>query len=71
METVTGLQADELRGYALHSSGELPELTIPRLIRRITAGIQARTTSLTACLEHGRSPEVTGELGGPEGRSSD
>lgn len=50
------LQADELRSYDFHDAEQLPELTIPRLARRITAGIQARTDGLTAYLEHGASP---------------
>ncbi|MEW1646400.1 NUDIX hydrolase [Streptomyces sp. NPDC091219] len=52
------LQANELRGYAFHDAGELPELTIPRLVRRITAGIQAHAAGLTAYLEQGVSPET-------------
>ncbi|MDJ0342624.1 NUDIX hydrolase [Streptomyces sp. H10-C2] len=51
------LQTDELRSYDFHDSEQLPELTIPRLVRRITAGIQARANGLTAYLEHGTSPE--------------
>lgn len=50
------LQADELRGYAFHDVEELPELTIPRLVRRITAGIEARAHGVTAYLEHGVAP---------------
>ncbi|MFF9321673.1 NUDIX domain-containing protein [Streptomyces sp. NPDC014735] len=53
------LQADELRGYAFHELGELPELTIPRLVRRITAGAEARDTGGTAYLEHGMAPGAT------------
>ncbi|MQS36802.1 NUDIX domain-containing protein [Streptomyces katsurahamanus] len=52
------LQADELRSYDFHPAERLPELTIPRLARRITAGIQARTNGVTAYLEHGNSPET-------------
>ncbi|MFE1405204.1 NUDIX domain-containing protein [Streptomyces sp. NPDC058770] len=52
------LQADEIRGYAFHDAGELAELTIPRLLRRITAGIEARTQGVTAYLEHGTAPEA-------------
>ncbi|MFE9532618.1 NUDIX domain-containing protein [Streptomyces sp. NPDC006691] len=52
------LQADELRSYDFHDAEQLPELTIPRLARRITAGIQARTAGLTAYLEQGVSPET-------------
>lgn len=51
------LQADELRSYDFHRAEELPELTIPRLVHRITAGIQARADGRTAYLEHGQSPE--------------
>ncbi|MEU3311567.1 NUDIX hydrolase [Streptomyces sp. NPDC006662] len=53
------LQADELRGYAFHDAGELPKLTIPRLARRIAAGIEARTNGMTAYLEHGTPRDVT------------
>ncbi|MFJ6748201.1 NUDIX domain-containing protein [Streptomyces sp. NPDC091266] len=52
------LQADELRSYDFHDAQQLPELTIPRLARRITAGIQARTHGITAYLEHGSAPET-------------
>ncbi|MFJ4964753.1 NUDIX domain-containing protein [Streptomyces sp. NPDC088729] len=52
------LQADELCGYAFHHAEELPGLTIPRLVRRITAGIEARAYSATAYLEHGEAPQV-------------
>ncbi|MGW4030614.1 NUDIX domain-containing protein [Streptomyces sp. NPDC004838] len=50
------LQADELRGYGFHHAERLPELTIPRLVHRITAGVQARASGLTAYLEHGEPP---------------
>ncbi|WP_407565969.1 NUDIX domain-containing protein [Streptomyces sp. 184] len=52
------LQADELRSYDFHHAEQLPELTIPRLVRRITAGIQARAHGITAYLEHGSAPET-------------
>ncbi|MFJ6738870.1 NUDIX domain-containing protein [Streptomyces sp. NPDC091279] len=52
------LQADELRSYDFHDAEQLPELTIPRLVRRITAGLQARAASLTAYLEQGVPPET-------------
>lgn len=52
------LQANELRGYAFHAAEELSELTIPRLVRRITAGIEARADGVTAYLEHGTAPEA-------------
>ncbi|MGS2588818.1 NUDIX domain-containing protein [Streptomyces hebeiensis] len=52
------LQADELRSYDFHPAEQLPELTIPRLVRRITAGIQAHAAGLTAYLEQGVSPET-------------
>ncbi|WP_405710774.1 NUDIX hydrolase [Streptomyces xanthophaeus] len=52
------LQAGELRGYDFHNADQVPDLTIPRLARRITAGIQARTNGLTAYLEHGKPPET-------------
>ncbi|GAA1934894.1 NUDIX hydrolase [Streptomyces sodiiphilus] len=50
------LQADELRTYDFHPVDQLSELTIPRLARRITAGVHARTNDLTAYLEHGVGP---------------
>ncbi|MFD5442117.1 NUDIX domain-containing protein [Streptomyces tendae] len=52
------LQADEIRGYAFHDAEELPELTIPRLVRRIAAGIKARANGVTAYLEHGAVPDA-------------
>ena len=52
------LQADELRSYDFHHVDQLPELTIPRLVRRITGGIQARANGQTIYLEHGTSPEA-------------
>ncbi|WP_331254421.1 NUDIX hydrolase [Streptomyces halstedii] len=50
------LQADELRGYGFHSAELVPGLTIPRLARRIAAGIRAREEGLTVYLEHGKPP---------------
>ncbi|MGW2387242.1 hypothetical protein [Streptomyces sp. NPDC001658] len=50
-------QADGLRSYDFHHAEGLPELTIPRLVHRITAGVQAREDGRTAQLEHGQSPE--------------
>ncbi|MFE9330448.1 NUDIX domain-containing protein [Streptomyces sp. NPDC006925] len=53
------LQADELRGYAFHDAGELPQLTIPRLVRRVTAAIEARADGVTVYLEQGAAaPEA-------------
>ncbi|MER7045568.1 NUDIX hydrolase [Streptomyces jumonjinensis] len=52
------LQADELRGYDFHDADQVPGLTIPRLARRISAGINARANGLTAYLEHGDSLEI-------------
>ncbi|RPK62937.1 hypothetical protein EES43_12520 [Streptomyces sp. ADI96-02] len=52
------LQTDELRGYAFHDAGELSELTIPRLVRRIAAGIESRVNGMTAYLEHGVAPHA-------------
>lgn len=63
------LQADELRGYDFHHVDQVPELTIPRLARRIAAGIQARMDSQTAYLEHGKSPLEPGVDGGELGRA--
>ncbi|WP_164551794.1 NUDIX hydrolase [Streptomyces sp. WAC 01529] len=54
------LQADELRSYDFHDAEQLPELTIPRLVRRITAGIKARADGTTAYLEHGQCLEAEG-----------
>ncbi|WP_395370117.1 hypothetical protein OHU45_16535 [Streptomyces tubercidicus] len=54
----TTLQADELRSYDFRHAEQLPELTIPRLVCRVTAGIQARANGPTADLEHGESPET-------------
>ncbi|MHB9759915.1 NUDIX domain-containing protein [Streptomyces sp. BYX5S] len=53
------LQVDELRSYDFHHADELAELTIPRLVRRITAGIRAHADGLTCYLEHGESPDVS------------
>ncbi|MFB8414171.1 NUDIX domain-containing protein [Streptomyces albidoflavus] len=50
------LQADELREYAFHGVGELTKLTIPRLVRRITAGVEARGHGRCTYLEHGERP---------------
>ncbi|MFK0228055.1 NUDIX domain-containing protein [Streptomyces sp. NPDC090303] len=50
------LQAEELRGYDFHDAVQVSDLTIPRLARRIAAGIKARTNGLTLYLEHGESP---------------
>ncbi|OAR24230.1 NUDIX hydrolase [Streptomyces sp. ERV7] len=52
------LPADELRSYGFHPTARLSELTIPRLVRRITVGMQARANGLTAYLEHGALPET-------------
>ncbi|MFK0221596.1 NUDIX domain-containing protein [Streptomyces vinaceus] len=53
------LQVDELRGYDFHEADQVPTLTIPRLARRIGAGIDARAKDLTSYLEHGQPPEPT------------
>lgn len=50
------LQAAELRSYDFHEAQQLPGLTIPRLARRVAAGIEARTSGTTAYLEHGVAP---------------
>lgn len=52
------LQANELRSYDFHHPDQLPDLTIPRLVRRITVGIEACAKGLTAYLEHGEPPET-------------
>lgn len=50
------LQADELRGYGFHNADQLPELTIPRLARRVAAAIRTRSNRSTVYLEHGVPP---------------
>ncbi|MCM2393371.1 NUDIX domain-containing protein [Streptomyces albipurpureus] len=52
------VRSDELRGYDFHHADRLPELTVPRLVRRISAGIQARANGLTVYLEHGEPPQA-------------
>ncbi|MER5257465.1 NUDIX hydrolase [Streptomyces sp. NPDC002855] len=52
------LQADELRSYDFHDAHQLSELTIPRLVRRIAAGVEARVNGTTAYLEHGTAPSA-------------
>ncbi|MFD7917735.1 NUDIX domain-containing protein [Streptomyces sp. NPDC059740] len=47
------LQTEELRGYAFHEVIKVPELTIPRLARRVAAGVEARAVGVTAYLENG------------------
>lgn len=51
------LQAEELAGYGFHHVQALPELTIPRLARRITAAVEVRGNGLFAYLEHGSAPQ--------------
>ncbi|WP_413101964.1 hypothetical protein [Streptomyces sp. Inha503] len=50
------LPTNELRSCDFHDAQQLPELTIPRLVRRITASIEARANGATAYLEHGTAP---------------
>ncbi|WP_307792208.1 NUDIX hydrolase [Streptomyces verrucosisporus] len=50
------LQAEELRDYGFYRAERVPELTIPRLARRVAAGIQARADRGTVYLEHGSQP---------------
>ncbi|MFG2213154.1 hypothetical protein [Streptomyces sp. NPDC048638] len=57
------LQADELRSYDFHHAAELAELTIPRLVRRITVGTRAHEGGVTAYLEHGAVPGAEWEPG--------
>ncbi|MFE9661804.1 NUDIX domain-containing protein [Streptomyces sp. NPDC005955] len=52
------LQADEIRSYDFHHPERLPDLTIPRLVRRITSAIQARADGQTVYLEHGEPPQA-------------
>lgn len=50
------LQEEELAGYSFHAIGELAELTIERLARRLTAAAEAREAGTVAYLEHGGVP---------------
>ncbi|MFI8517784.1 NUDIX domain-containing protein [Streptomyces sp. NPDC085481] len=52
------LHADEIRGFDFHDADRVPELTIPRLTRRIAAGNEARVNGLTVYLQHGEPPEA-------------
>jgi ADP-ribose pyrophosphatase YjhB (NUDIX family) len=47
------LPADELAEYAYCAPDELPGLTIPRLVRRLTAALGARASGEAVYLEHG------------------
>jgi len=47
------LQASEIAEYAYHSHDRLPELTIPRLVRRLSKALAAQTDHVTLYLEHG------------------
>ena len=47
------LQAEELASYALVEPDEVPARLIPRLARRVTAALSARSAGTTSYLEHG------------------
>lgn len=47
------LEPDELTDWAFHAPGLIGPLLIPRLARRVSAAITARSTGQTAYLEHG------------------
>ncbi|MGY5131074.1 NUDIX domain-containing protein [Streptomyces nigrescens] len=47
------LQSSEIGSYDFHPVSVLPDLTIPRLARRIEAAVQARSAGEVAYLEHG------------------
>lgn len=50
------LQASELDAYAYYTLDELPGVTIPRLVRRLTAALDALRHGDTRYLEHGEIP---------------
>lgn len=50
------LQTDELSEYSYRDPGEVADLLVPRLARRISAAVQARSRGRTEYLEHGGSP---------------
>lgn len=58
LEAVT-LQADELLRFEFVPVEEIPERTIPRLARRITAAAHARSAGAPVYLEHGRPADQT------------
>lgn len=47
------LQRDELAEYAYRDLADFPDLLIPRLVRRLTAAMRARTLGHPLYLEHG------------------
>ncbi|SCK06047.1 NUDIX hydrolase [Streptomyces sp. WMMB 322] len=53
------LRADELKAFEFRSVDELASLAIPRLTRRITEAVTARTRGDVAYLEHGQLPTAT------------
>ncbi len=50
------LQREELRSFAFVSPEQIPQRTIPRLARRILAGVEARDVAAPVYLEHGQRP---------------
>ncbi|MGP3771819.1 NUDIX domain-containing protein [Streptomyces sp. SDT5-1] len=51
------LQASEIKSYDFHPMDAVDGFTIPRLARRIRAGVAARGAGNVAYLEHGLPPE--------------
>lgn len=49
------LQTDELSEYSYRDPSAVSDLLIPRLARRITAAVQARSRGRTEYLEHGEA----------------
>jgi 8-oxo-dGTP diphosphatase len=47
------LQESEIDQHAYIATADLPGVTIPRLVRRLTAALQARASGSTRYLEHG------------------
>lgn len=54
------LQALEIAAYDFHPTAAVPDLTIPRLARRIQAAAKAHCEERMVYLEHGREVAVTG-----------
>jgi ADP-ribose pyrophosphatase YjhB (NUDIX family) len=51
------LDPDELAEYAFHTEEEAIGVLVPRLARRVTAGVRARREGVTVYLEHGQAPD--------------
>jgi 8-oxo-dGTP diphosphatase len=54
--TIITLQPDELEKCEFRAATALGDLMIPRLARRVTAAVQAKTAEVTQYLEHGLPP---------------